>query len=345
MVHDDRPRIPFVGFNTTLKMIVMRKFTYTLLVTLFASGILIQSCTKDKDIQKTSNAELQFVIQQSDFNYKLVDDSVPGCIEGEMEYVQFFITTDDNGTITTQAYESYVLNANGKKLTQTLRLEIREGVTYTLTKFVVYRADGAIMKVAPLPGSLYHELMTNKLDLLLDLNNFEKMQIAIDVACVDDYVITGEETGFALGSHTFHEYSDANPAGLLNLDIAQRWGWAINIPADASLPYDYSYEFWAAAGHNNTDNGFLVGNVNIQYDVQNNVGEAIVTYTLSSPYSISESHVYISDLPPTTTAPGQFGHTTEFNPSATTYTETFTVTDTDNDGIWIIAHADVIGPF
>jgi len=54
-----------------------------------------------------------------------------------------------------------------------------------------------------------------------------------------------------------------------------------------------------------------------------------------------EVHISADDFEPTTIAPGQFDHTVEFENGATSYNHTFTIDDTNDDGIWIIAHAVV----
>ncbi len=340
-----------LSLNTALKIVIMRKFSYLLFVTLIASGLFMQSCTKDKDAHKTSEIEIQFTVEQSDPDYKDYD-SVPECIDGEMHHVQFFITKYvDNGdgtvTETTQGYNSNILFIEGENLTKAIKLRVEDDVTYKLTKFLVFRADDVLMKVAPLPGSLYHELMENKLDLPLNIQPFKKLQITIDVVCYEECCGDGfnpppgfsEETAFALGTHTFNYYDAANPAGLPNLDLqGNRWGWAIKTTAD--LPYDHNYQFWAAAGQNNINNGVLVGNVNVVYDGTN----VTVTYALFPPYIMSASHVYIGDGVPDKSAPGQLGHTTEYNSNVTGDVITVSITDTNSDGIWIIAHADVWGP-
>lgn len=68
-----------------------------------------------------------------------------------------------------------------------------------------------------------------------------------------------------------------------------------------------------------------------------------VTYQLNPGYSMEEAHIYVGDFKPVTLAPGQYGHTAYFTPFAQTYTSSFSVTDSNNDGIWIIAHAVVYG--
>ncbi len=68
-----------------------------------------------------------------------------------------------------------------------------------------------------------------------------------------------------------------------------------------------------------------------------------VTYNLSGDFDMEVLHIYVSNSVPTTTAPGQYGWTVEFEDAVTTYSNTFQV-DGDED-IWVIGHAEVCGPY
>lgn len=140
------------------------------------------------------------------------------------------------------------------------------------------------------------------------------------------------ETAFAKGDWVFARHHSANPEGLPSLELTRmRWGWAIEI---TDLDPN-TYEIWAGAGLNKTENGTLVGDLTVTrsgFDVT-------VSYAMDGGYGMQELHVYASDVAPTTIAPGQYGHTEYFDPLSDTYAETFTIDG--GGGIWIIAHAVV----
>lgn len=142
------------------------------------------------------------------------------------------------------------------------------------------------------------------------------------------------ETAFAKGNYVFTTNPKSNPEGLPTLGLTQnRWGWAINLTEDGQT----SYDLYAGAGLNKIENGTLVGSLT----VVKTATEVTVTYNLLPGFKLLETHVYAGDTPPTTLAPGQYGNTAYFSPLASTYSITIPVSDTDADGIWIIAHSVV----
>lgn len=142
------------------------------------------------------------------------------------------------------------------------------------------------------------------------------------------------ETAFAKGDWVWTTGRKSNPEDLQSLRMTKnRWGWAINLTTTGTTTYDV----WAGAGLNDTDKGALVGTVTVTWDGSN----AQVSYALAGTNTMSETHVYAGDEPPTTIAPGQYGHTGYFDPYASSADATLPVEDTDGDGIWIVAHAVV----
>lgn len=139
-------------------------------------------------------------------------------------------------------------------------------------------------------------------------------------------------TAFAKGGYVFVTERKSNPENLPSLNlIKNRWGWAINVTATGTTTYD----IWAGAGLNKTSNGVLVGTLTVNWDGSN----VTVTYNLNAPNVMEEIHIYAGDFKPTTVAPGQYGNLEYFDPKASTYSKTIAVSDTNNDGIWVIAHA------
>ena len=150
------------------------------------------------------------------------------------------------------------------------------------------------------------------------------------------------ETAFAYGSYVFvtelygKRAGSNNPDGLEYLNLTRnRWGWANSLSEGS-----YEFNIWAGAGLNNTDNGVLVGVANVDVTAS---GVDII-YLMNPEYKIEEVHAYVSDVPPTTIAPGQYGHTEYFDPMTGVASYSFDVKDTDGDGVWLILHAVVAIP-
>lgn len=144
------------------------------------------------------------------------------------------------------------------------------------------------------------------------------------------------QTAFGKGGYVFTTDKKSNPENLPSLMLTKnRWGWVINLTVTGATTYD----IWAGAGLNYTSKGKLVGKLTVNWDGTT----ATVTYSMASGFTLVETHVYAGDFKPTTIAPGQYGNTVGFNPPATWSTGSYYVTDTNNDGIWIIAHAGVYG--
>jgi len=150
--------------------------------------------------------------------------------------------------------------------------------------------------------------------------------------CCDQPPELGEcETAFAKGGYVFTTDSKSNPENLPSLKLTKnRWGWAINVKDNGTTVYN----IWKGAGLNDTTKGELVGTLT----VEKNGTLVKVTYNLTGDV-MNELHIYVGDKMPNTIAPGQFGFTKDFDPAVSSFSKTFSVTDTNSDGIWIIAHA------
>lgn len=89
------------------------------------------------------------------------------------------------------------------------------------------------------------------------------------------------------------------------------WGWGLDFDAEddwsAYWVSDDTYEFplWAAAGQNNTSNGWEAGVVRVTLEDDDDVTVQII---LDSGISIVESHVYFGEGWPASRAPGQLGN-------------------------------------
>lgn len=145
--------------------------------------------------------------------------------------------------------------------------------------------------------------------------------------------ITSCETAYGKGNYVWTTMRRSNPESLPSLELTHnRWGWAVNM----SEPGTVVNPLYAGAGLNRTNKATLVGDVSINWDGS----EVTVSYNLYGANMIREAHIYVGDMSPDTIAPGQYGSTAYFGEDGTTsYSETFTVSDTDGDGIWVVAHS------
>ncbi len=141
-------------------------------------------------------------------------------------------------------------------------------------------------------------------------------------------------TAYGKGGWVWTTDTRSNPERLPSLRLTKnRWGWAININASG----DTVYPIWAGAGLNKTSNGVLVGALTVHW----NGSVATVTYDVDDAVSIEEIHIYAGDTAPTTIAPGQYGHVQSFDPNVGRYSASFSVSDSNGDGIWVVGHAVV----
>lgn len=150
------------------------------------------------------------------------------------------------------------------------------------------------------------------------------------------------KTGDFGTGYVFTTNKKSNPENYASLSLNQnRWGWAGNITTDGT----YTFDIYAGAGLNNVMNGKLVGTGT----VVRNGSDLSVSYATLPGFSMVEVHIYAGDMKPATIAPGQYGFIENFGmypeDFKTDFLKEFNVTDSDGDGIWVIAHAVVYGEF
>lgn len=151
-----------------------------------------------------------------------------------------------------------------------------------------------------------------------------------------------DNTGAYGMGYVFTTNKKSNPEKYASLSLTQnRWGWAGNITSQGT----YDFDIYAGAGLNNILNGMKVGTGTVMWDG----AKLQVTYETLPGFSMVEVHIYAGDTKPMTIAPGQYGFVENFGlvPAdfKTSFTKEFDVTDTDGDGIWVIAHAVAYGVF
>ncbi len=127
------------------------------------------------------------------------------------------------------------------------------------------------------------------------------------------------ETAFAFGNTTFIDM------GLTN----NRWGWVIE-----AIPGFYTTPIYAAAGNNIISNGFQAGILTYSY----RGSYLTLDFKIMGPYKLSETHVYVSNTPPSTIAPGQYGNTHILNAATA---DNFRIENLNGGKVYIIAHAVV----
>ncbi len=167
----------------------MKRLSFLLVVAILA----MYSCKKDVPQTPVSNntVELEFSIDQADFpSLKNSDtDSVPECIDLPMNYVEF-----DFGGVT--YFSDIFVTMDGKILTKAVKINLDQAAmqTVTLTKFLVYTdvlpvgpgPEDVLVRAAPEMGSLYWDLMENKLDIDVEVEAFIKKEVVVDVLCFED---------------------------------------------------------------------------------------------------------------------------------------------------------------
>lgn len=170
---------------------------------------------------------------------------------------------------------------------------------------------------------------------------------AYAVCCPIDNPIEGVcHTAFAKGTHRLFNIGLEDPPPFL-FDKNGRWGWAIKLTA----PGETTYDIWASAGQNDTNNGTLVGTLTVNWtdsvaDVGNKPDTVTVQFQLIPGYRLGATHVYAEDAKPdqqTASAPGQYGNLHNHDQDDEDDSDTFTLAlaDAGTDGVWIIAHAEV----
>ena len=117
-----------------------------------------------------------------------------------------------------------------------------------------------------------------------------------------------------------------------------RWGWT-NGPIGPGL---YGFDIYAGAGRCDISKGTLVGTLTVDYDGSS----ATVTYDVTAPYGLVETHLYIgndilaSNNGEFTVAPGQYP--TIHDALASVSSDSYVVEGLSGD-IYVVAHATVDG--
>jgi len=157
-------------------------------------------------------------------------------------------------------------------------------------------------------------------------------------------VICYEETAWAYGEEVV-----ASPNNEVDDNSSNAWGWTNYFRETTGFPVELA--LWAAAGQNNTDNGFLVGTVTVDLVDDCVTVDYLITNT-DQDYMITEAHLWIGNTPlpivkqgkklVLTSAPGQF----PFSPEIATNGESATIevceVDVENldlNNFWVAAHA------
>lgn len=135
-------------------------------------------------------------------------------------------------------------------------------------------------------------------------------------------VVTTCDTAYMYGNYTFNA-----------LQISEKWGWATYY--DTTQNGIYTYNLYAGAGQNDITKGYLAGTVTVTIQGAN-IG---IEINATNPGTVfTETHVYLSDNPPTTAAPGQFGNQHTLN---NTMLDNYNLSYSGDGTFWLIVHAGV----
>ncbi|WP_035643953.1 hypothetical protein [Flavobacterium sp. ASV13] len=134
--------------------------------------------------------------------------------------------------------------------------------------------------------------------------------------------VTTCDTAYMFGNNTF-----------IDLGISDKWGWAQEFfPVQNG---SYTANLYAGAGQNDITKGYLAGTVTIV------ILDGNITVTINTTHPgtvLTETHVYISNFPPITAAPGQYGNGHVLN---NVTTDSYTLSHNGDGSLWIIVHAGV----
>ena len=136
------------------------------------------------------------------------------------------------------------------------------------------------------------------------------------------------KTAFAFGDKKLWDIID--PA--TNDPITNRWGWLITVNAGDTL----TRKIYTGALGNDITRGTHVGDLEISYD-----GSTLtVSYVMTTPYFMRETHIYAGTVETDTVAPGQLGNIYRLDNVAADTREIQIIGST----IYIVAHAVVGEP-
>jgi len=167
----------------------------------------------------TNMASLSFDVANANFdNLKSTGDTIPICIDSIMDYVEIEL---DGVTY----YLDIIYQDDFKLITEELFVDLGVNTSeiLLLTKFLVWHdalplgpgPEDILVKAAPEPGSLYWDLMTNKLNIEVEINTLDKTKIIIDVLCFNPSYYT--HFGFSWYQAFFYEIETQLWAGNLCL--------------------------------------------------------------------------------------------------------------------------------
>ena len=158
---------------------------------------------------------------------------------------------------------------------------------------------------------------------------------------VYDFVIekcTDDEEEKEVSCETAYGFGDTC---FLDLGFS-RWGWTIGtLEAQTDT---FTFDIYAGAAQCDTSKGTLVGNLTVTYDGST----AVVTYTMNSGYTMSETQLYVgndnlpSDNGSPTVAPGQYGNIHDDLDEVST--DSYTISGLSGP-IYVVAHATVCGEY
>lgn len=141
------------------------------------------------------------------------------------------------------------------------------------------------------------------------------------------------ESAWMFGDHTFTKKDNDD------LSLSGKWGWAEYFEVNQSPEI---FNFYAAAGNNNTSNGYLAG----QIEISKSGSTLTIEVRAEADVDFKEIKIYTSYMKPPTASPGQFDKLDDVQGKKDASPEainTYTFNYPGDDPIWIAVHGDVCG--
>ncbi|MDW7667415.1 MAG: hypothetical protein SCJ93_01210 [Bacillota bacterium] len=141
-----------------------------------------------------------------------------------------------------------------------------------------------------------------------------------------------EETAWALWN-PLDESENTN----MSIIKTKNWGWHLG-DLDTTTSSAIEYELWAAAGQNMTENGYLVGSVEVVIDAVEKT--VTVNYHVDPDYDMMEYHLWIGETPLPVVTKGKKVEMTDA-PGQMTFTPGVAYSFEEFDELYVAAHAVV----
>ncbi|MBS2212853.1 hypothetical protein KEM09_15655 [Carboxylicivirga mesophila] len=162
--------------------------------------LIVNSCTRTEQKILIPSVEISVAFENPGFGSLKNGDvgGVPECAELSMDYALYtveFIT--ETGQVSSQKQiKAPIYTINNRHVTQPVKVMLNdEHSTHArIINFFIYHTDDLssediIVRAAPMKGSKFYPLVSNKLNTLFTINKFAKHEVPIDVLCFEPMYI------------------------------------------------------------------------------------------------------------------------------------------------------------